>query len=240
MPGRIESLLSRRLRACCAGVRFSRQRGCETLRECRVRLLAKRGKPILLGDCYMVPCLHYFRFQYMGKLMPSAAQIDGVCKLCSQQGPVRVQESDQRPWEPVSTTSRTSRRRSRDDCLTEAKPGSGKTTSKTPSVLKVSHRRQPRTENKYWARLQGGLGRVLANGHRLLEPERGQQSSRTGITFTKEEAPPRKTRGTKETAGFSHGYMGTAGCFPGTAEEAPPYTWPFGCWPSSVTLQGNW
>ena len=45
-----------------------------------------------LGDCYMVPGVDYFRFEFVGKLMPSTAQFDGVCKLCSKKGAVRVHE----------------------------------------------------------------------------------------------------------------------------------------------------
>ena len=34
-----------------------------------------------VGDCCMVPGLGYFRFQFMGKLLPSTSHFDGACKL---------------------------------------------------------------------------------------------------------------------------------------------------------------
>ena len=46
-----------------------------------------------LGDCYMIPGIDYFRYQYLGQLVPSISEFDGVCKLCSKKGSVRVHES---------------------------------------------------------------------------------------------------------------------------------------------------
>ena len=57
-----------------------------------------------LGDCYMIPGIDYFRCQYSGQLMPSISEFDGVCKLCSKKGSVRVHESS--GTETSSSTSR--------------------------------------------------------------------------------------------------------------------------------------
>ena len=46
-----------------------------------------------LRDCYMIPRIDYFRYQYLGQLVPSISEFDGVCKLCSKKGTVRVHES---------------------------------------------------------------------------------------------------------------------------------------------------
>ena len=39
-----------------------------------------------LGDCFIVPGLDCFRFQFMGKLMPPTTQFDGVCKTVCKEG----------------------------------------------------------------------------------------------------------------------------------------------------------
>ena len=36
----------------------------------------------------MLPGIDYFRYQYVGQLMPSISEFDGVCKLCSKKGSV--------------------------------------------------------------------------------------------------------------------------------------------------------
>ena len=41
----------------------------------------------------MIPGIDYFRYQYLGRLMPAISEVDGVCKLCSKKGSVRVHES---------------------------------------------------------------------------------------------------------------------------------------------------
>ena len=46
-----------------------------------------------LGDCYMIPGIDYFRYQYLERVMPSISEFDGLCKLCSKKGSVRVHES---------------------------------------------------------------------------------------------------------------------------------------------------
>ena len=56
-----------------------------------------------LGDCYMIPGIDYFRYQYLEQLMPSISDFVGVCKLCSKKGSVRVHESS--GTETLSSTS---------------------------------------------------------------------------------------------------------------------------------------
>ena len=46
-----------------------------------------------LGDCYMFPGEDYFLYQYVGQLIPSITEFDGVCKLCSKKGSVRTHET---------------------------------------------------------------------------------------------------------------------------------------------------
>ena len=50
--------------------------------------------PHFLGDCYMIPGVDCFRYQFVGQLMPSLTEFDGVCKLCSKKGSVRMHESN--------------------------------------------------------------------------------------------------------------------------------------------------
>ena len=44
-------------------------------------------------DCHMFPGIDYVRYQFMGRLMPLISEFDGVCKLCSKKGSVRIRES---------------------------------------------------------------------------------------------------------------------------------------------------
>ena len=41
----------------------------------------------------MVPGIDCVRYQFMGRLMPSISEFDGVCKLCSKKGSVRIHVS---------------------------------------------------------------------------------------------------------------------------------------------------
>ena len=41
----------------------------------------------------MIPGIDCFRYQCLGQLMPSISEFDGVCKLCSKKGSVRIHES---------------------------------------------------------------------------------------------------------------------------------------------------
>ena len=55
----------------------------------------------------MTPGIDYFRYQYLEQLMPSISEFDGVCKLCSKKGSMRVHESS-----GTETSSSTSEERS--------------------------------------------------------------------------------------------------------------------------------
>ena len=60
-------------------------------KEVRVAYVPGSGRNAI--RLLMVPGLDCFRFQFMGKLMPSSSQFDRVCKLCAKKGTVRVHES---------------------------------------------------------------------------------------------------------------------------------------------------
>ena len=71
------------------------------------RLLVCSATRILhfLGDCYMIPGIDYFRYQYFGQPTPTISEFDDVCKLCSKKGSAQVHESS-----GTETSSSTSQR----------------------------------------------------------------------------------------------------------------------------------